>query len=229
MQTTAQIQGQRGALYGLAVECEFARRCGGCVSSAMKIDVVDREGRGHSVKNTRRTKSVRLLAKSYSTIPDQWGPMRAYASARAAGDKTEELAACAEILRVLRDPERARALWTVVVTGGEPSLQYFTVYDNRTEAATEDLSGSFRVFRVMDIIDRLTGALVWEVSSRKHCTVRARMPGRRPLVATISLGSPKRKLLLFSLCNVHSWLDACEAAGLERVPFPTPIQPRAPL
>ena len=187
------------------------------MSTAKKTDVVDAVGKGHTIKNTRRSKSVRLLAKSYSTIPDVWRPLRAYAQARESGDSEAEKSACEAILQWLRDKDTARALWTEVVTGGEPNLEFFTVYDNRTEQTTEDMSGQFRTFRTSDIVDRLTDCMVLSISKRKHWTIRARMPGFGPIAATISLGSPKRRLLLFTLCQVQRWLDECEKDDLARV------------
>ena len=187
------------------------------MSTAKKTDVVDAVGKGHSIKNTRRSNSVRLLAKSYSTIPDVWRPLQAYARARERGDADAEKSACGEILEWLQDKDTARALWREVVSGGEPNLEFFTVYDNRTELTTEDMSGQFRTFRASDIIDRLTDQMVWSVSKRKHWTIRARMPGFGPIAATISLGSPKRRVLLFTLCQVQRWLDECEKDGLARV------------
>ena len=214
MRSTAQIQGQRGALYGLAIEREFARRCGGTVSTAMKTDVVDSEGSGHSIKNTRRSSSVRLLAKSYATIPDSWACLRAYAAARESGDDDAEKLACEGVVQGLRDRDMSREFWTQVVSGGEAALEFFTVYDNRTEAKPEDMSGQFRSFRVSDIVCRLAENAVWSISKRKHWSIRAHMPGFRPIAATISLGSSKRRLLLFTLCHVQRWLDWCEKEGL---------------
>ncbi len=205
--------GRRGAVFGLQVESEFAKRCRGRKVSCLKTDVVDSLGVGHSVKSTRSAAGARLLAKSYSTIPSEWSLLKAYASARERGEASAEKEACTSVVEALRDPAWSRALWTRVMTADEPGLRRFTVYDNRGESVPEDLSSVFRSFAVEDLVELLTLELHWEVRTRKHSTVAGYADWFKPKVASISLGSTKRRLLLFTLDNLQRFLDAAEAQG----------------
>ena len=165
------------------------------------------------MKSTRRSRSARLLAKSYRRIPDEWVLLREYATARANCEREAEVAACDRIVAALENKAWARELWTYVVTGGDPQLTRFTVYDNRGERAPEDLTSAFRSYAVSDLVEILTRDVRWEVRRRKYATVGGYTEWFGPKAASISLGSRKRRLLLFTLENIQTLLDAAEATG----------------
>lgn len=208
-----QEAGRRGATFGLLVESEFADRCKGHRVTSEKTDVLDASGVGHSVKSTRRSRNARLLAKSYSRIPNNWPLFREYACAREDKKQDAELAACGKIVGALENRTWARELWTSVITGGESQLTRFTVYDNRGERTPEDLTSAFRSYAISDLVEVLTQDFRWEVSKKKHASVGGYAEWFGPKAASISLGSHRRRLLLFTLENIQGLLDAAEAYG----------------
>ena len=159
-----------------------------------------------------------MLAKSYNCIPKEWGPLRRYTDARQAGDVHEERDACNDAVSALKDHVWARNIWQTVIAGGELTLTRLTVYDNRTERCPEDLSARFRSYHMNDVIRVLTTDVVWTVRARKRISLAGHVPWFGPKAVSITLGSAKRRLLLFTLENVQKLLDAAEIAGrLKRI------------
>lgn len=208
--------GSRGARFGLMIENVFATRSGGKISKLQKTDVVDQDLIGHSIKNTRSSPNSRIEARSYSTIDTL--PFAFYfqdfIQVRQNNLKHQEKIVCERLANILNQNNNTLQLFTKIFTNYEPGLKKFTVYDNRTETSPENLTGRFRCFEMHKVIQFLSENITWKVvKGRAHYNINGYLNDFRPISVSIGLGSPSRKLLLFTLNNIQKQLDFWEAVG----------------
>ena len=211
MTTTQKINGKRGAEYGIMVEHEFARRINGSRTNTniSKTDVIEDIDKRHSVKNTRKSQHCRFLARSYNVVMNgEWDVFKLYIEARISKNLLEEYSACAKICDEMNDPTRGNQILQEVIAGKHGTANLMTIYDNRAERTNEDLSAPFRSFQIKDVLTLYNTKLIWKPKKgRKHWNVIAMLQGFRHIAMTISLGSPTRRLLLFTFCNVQKQAD----------------------
>ena len=219
-----QTGGRQGALRGLRVERTLADRIGnGAVVVGVqggKADVQDPYGDHHSVKSNHRSQDSRLEAKSYATCPNSYPELVPYYQARVNGDREAEQAAAEQIAERFNTGDRCEQLIRKLVTGNDPKLTRFTVYQEDPEDTPDDLVGYFRSYLAEGVIQYLAENLHWEAEAgRRHWNINARLPGFGPIALSIGLGSPKRRLVLFTLRNVPKqtqfWEQHCHVPCVE--------------
>ena len=211
-----QIGGRQGARHGLKVEQTLAQRLGGRVIGGRggKADIQEPSGQRHSVKSHRRSQHSRLEAKSYSTCPQMYPELVPYYQARINGDSVAEQAAAEKIAEQYNTGDRSKEVLSHLVTGNDPSLTRFTVYQNHSENPEDNSSQPFRSYDAPRAANYLGNTLHYQAEfGRNHWNINARLPGFDKIAFQISLGSPNRRLVLFTLRNVPEQLQFWERHG----------------
>lgn len=209
--------GRLGALHGSIVEKNLAKRLNGKVIGGLgdKADVQEVNGRGHSVKSHRRSKDSRIETKSYSTCYQKYPEIVPYHDARENCDLEGERESAISIAKLLNsDRDRLKELFYQIFTGDDSNMELLTVYHPTSKDSTNNLMGSYRSYEVSTLIEHLVTHLTWEAKAgNKHWSINARIPGFKPIAFTISLGSKKRRIVLFTLKNVQKQMQFYEQQG----------------
>lgn len=205
--------GRQGAKHGLKVEQILAQRLSAKVIGGRggKADIQEPGGRRHSVKSHRLSQHSRLEAKSYNTCSKMYPELVAYFQARVNGDTVAEQVAAERIAELYNTGNRWEEVIRLLVMGSDPELTRFTVYQNHSEDTEDNLVGTFISYSAETVVQYLANNLHWQAEAgNTHWNINARLTGFDQIAFSISLGSPKRKLVLFTLRNVPKQIQFWE-------------------